>query len=390
MSTRRKGFTLVELLVVIAIIGILMAMLLPAVQQVREAARRTDCANRLRQCVLAQHTYHDSNRRLAPASLVGNQVMGGDATDFAGGNFGANEYAWSSALLLAAPFMELEQLTALFPPIAFDVYTKLTDWPDPDPTVPPAYTWPGQFDFSGDLISTRVPDFECPSDSLNDDDFVGFGVDYSLCTYVPVVRGGSNDDLRWGGWVVGFGTNDIKCARTNYVPCIGAHGHTIGAEREKWRGCMAPVKKITLETIKDGTSRTIMLGENIGGIFNNERGRDLFSTDPTQVGVGFGWSWAWCVGVQGRGNIPYDTGALEFPISGHDDFNDEDNYVDHFTVLMLGNNKFAPERGFGATHPAGVNVGLADGSVRNLNRGLNWKTLYELCGARDGGIPLNF
>lgn len=61
-----KGFTLVELLVVIAIIGILIGMLLPAVQQVREAARRTQCANSMRQLAIAMHNYESANSHFPP------------------------------------------------------------------------------------------------------------------------------------------------------------------------------------------------------------------------------------------------------------------------------------------------------------------------------------
>src|SRR5262249_3176606 len=126
----RKGFTLIELLVVIAIIGVLVALLLPAVQQAREAARRTQGKNNLKQNGLALHNYHDSFN-LLPSGWVGGHGGGLNI-------YGANGWGWASKIL-----PQIDQ-SPLFNTLNFNL-------PVAD---------------ASQLVqrTARIPDFRCPTD----------------------------------------------------------------------------------------------------------------------------------------------------------------------------------------------------------------------------------
>jgi prepilin-type N-terminal cleavage/methylation domain-containing protein len=125
MRHSRRGFTLIELLVVIAIIAVLIALLLPAVQQAREAARRTQCKNNLKQLGLAMHNYHDTSNTFPPGQL---QPIGQDHSP----RKGTDRSCWMQQIL---PFIDQAPLYNSFAPL-MSSGTWAASWPKIDSVIP--------------------------------------------------------------------------------------------------------------------------------------------------------------------------------------------------------------------------------------------------------------
>ncbi len=205
----RKAFTLVELLVVIAIIGILVGMLLPAVQQVREAARRTDCSNKIRQLGVALLNYEGANKALPPGWIAG------DPTDAAS----APGWGWSAQIL---PFLEAGNVHD-----QIDFKVAIDD---------PYHT---------ELIKTNLDIFRCPSDpapdTVNLDDHVEHGSHYV-----------SHDPPQ-------HDHGELLVGRSNYS---GVFGSTeIEDSPFRGNGTFFANSRIELRDFRDGQSNTMIIGE---------------------------------------------------------------------------------------------------------------------------------
>jgi prepilin-type N-terminal cleavage/methylation domain-containing protein/prepilin-type processing-associated H-X9-DG protein len=323
--TRRAGFTLVELLVVIAIIGILIALLLPAVQAAREAARRSQCTNQLKQLTLAVHNYHDTFKCLVPG-MAGTGRPG--TPDYPGG-WGVTEVPPGHSngnlgpIPMLLPFFEQ---TALYDQIT-------SQWTNPNTggvynpwgpySMAPNYLW-----------SERIAVLLCPSD--------GYAASIST-TYG---------------------------ARGDYVFSRGdsiASAHSLANPR----GIFGNYSKITFGDIKDGTSNTIALSERVvyqgqlrmlkGGIAQ----RGGLNTNPST-----------CLGASG----PNGTLVAPYP-SSHGDIIGRSwgggfmSATGFNTVLAPNQATCTNDRGEwdwgvfppSSFHPGGVNASMADGSVRFIS-----------------------
>ena len=378
MSVSRKGFTLVELLVVIAIIGILIGMLLPAVQQVREAARRTDCANRIRQLAIAAHNYHDAYKRLPPASLC-HKGASNWGSEFLNGSH--EDYYWmnqqTSALTMVMPFMELQAVSELYDPHAHNFHQNLNTYVDSNGD--PVYTSYANIRDHWTLAYMEIPHFTCPSDTINEHRARAIGVVAPV--YVGGVAGDLNQDyvgiLTWY-WPGEPDTRSDEVGRTNYGSILGASsggrnrtGGTGLGELAAYAGVMTPREVTRLESIPDGSSNSAMFAENIGNITMNAT-NGIPDRDSTCM-------WITGAAMRGRGSV----GWKRVPPLG---YAPTPQYPDGYDPrnTILGNAKYSKGWGTGSMHPAGVNFAFADGAVHNLQRSTDWTTTYAVMGSADG------
>src|SRR5258708_2876918 len=208
MLSIRRGFTLIELLVVIAIIAVLVGLFLPAVQQAREAARRTQCKNNLKQIGLALHNYHDAFSVLPPGYIAGKPFLDGE-TDTSPG------WSWGSMIL-----SQLDQS-----PVSSAINFSL----------------PVQAPVNAKPIATSLPVFLCPSDQFQGSTFqVGDGLGGTVATVAPASYAGS----------VGSDLADVG---------LGLNNDGLGD------GVFFRNSSIRMANIIDGASQTILVLERAWG-----------------------------------------------------------------------------------------------------------------------------
>ncbi len=232
---KKRGFTLVELLVVIAIIGILVGLLLPAVQAAREAARRMQCSNNLKQIGLSLHMHHDTFKKFPPMSASG--------------------CCWGTWLVPTLQFIEQGNMYNLYQNYGGSD-TVSTNFPAPTPTgtTPPRY---GAAPNTTNVTTKRIPTFTCPSDQPN----------------APL----SNITSHNYAGVAGNGTSYASVAAgpapvpAGYVARPGIFDPTIFEHVTPVAN--PPVKqtrRVNMGSVTDGLSNTLMVAEVLQG-----RGSDL-------------------------------------------------------------------------------------------------------------------
>lgn len=339
LSQGRRGFTLVELLVVIAIIGILVALLLPAVQAAREAARRMSCGNNLKQLALSTHNYHDTYKTLPPG-----------VTSIRNGQWG---FSWFVHIL---PFIEQGN-----PHSQMVFGLNHPGW---------AYTGQTGGAVNGPIFhNIKIAAFLCPSSPVDAMGDVGSGFIHTRPQYTGIA--GAAD----GQYSVPVDTFVNDAGREKQ--CCGCCGALANTSRISNSGVlvghgfgglpnyMAPIK---MALITDGTSNTMAISEC------GDFGRDSNLT-PIRINQQHGFM----MGCPNNNDRQFNITTIRYPP------NTNGTIASIPPVQGRGNNDGA-NNGIYSAHPGGVQAALADGSVRFVPDTIDMITLKRIA-TRDDGKP---
>jgi prepilin-type N-terminal cleavage/methylation domain-containing protein/prepilin-type processing-associated H-X9-DG protein len=341
----RLGFTLIELLVVVAIIGILVSLLLPAVQKVREAANRTKCTNNLKQIALALHSYHDANQSFPAAYKL---LQNADPTV----PFPKAAQYGVSVFTLILPYLEQD-----------NVYRQIDITKGALTTVnmPPA----------NPAYSTPLPVFLCPSSP------------YASATaeYAEELKrsfGNFNIHVHYPPGLI-FG-------RTDYAPDAGMSADVVGIDIKSDASIIVqpPAPPCRITDILDGSSNTLLVVEDAGrpawysnlGQVTSGPAIGSYQAGPDGPAPQGGGAWADPLNyIATNGADPNGTGIA----AGGGFLSIPD--APWSCALMCSN-----DSEIFAFHPGGTNVAMGDGSVRFLRAGLSMTQIAALLSKAGGEV----
>lgn len=344
--SRERGFTLVELLVVIAIIGVLVALLLPAVQAAREAARRISCSNNLKNLGLAALNFESSSQRL-PHSITmwgwqeNEQGTNADPSKgVKGGQNGGPGYTGQGWIVEVLPYIEQQAV--------YDQIQAAIEASDGrDFTVQNKGGWGMGHNNLRSIVSQQLPLLTCTSDPSaapsNNQWHWRHVSDLEVGT--TSYKGVMGDNILWTGEEGSAGGGNQYTAADGFGSLPDCHANTRGCNGVLWR--MAYFDPVKLRSITDGQSNTFMIGETV--VSQDHHSAALFADGD----------WATC-------SVPFNL----FQPEGLDPDPVTDNW-------FLG-------RSFRSLHPGGGQFVFADGSVHFVTEGIDHPT-YRAFATRNGG-----